>query len=121
MILQQPNPVTLAARYIEPAMTTLASKERAPQRQILRPQLERHFLYSTGMPRILHVCDKTLTLAQVSAWAKSNAKSMRLRHQQSTRTFSGSYKLLDNISKKFDQTPQRRRRLSFVEEFSLIL
>jgi hypothetical protein len=76
MIPPQQYPVTLAARYIEPPMTTLAALETAPQRQILCPQLGRQLLYSTGFPRILHVCDKALSSARAPAWEISCARAL---------------------------------------------
>jgi hypothetical protein len=41
----QRDPMTLAARFIAPPMTTLAAKETAPQRQIPRPPPGRQLLF----------------------------------------------------------------------------
>jgi hypothetical protein len=64
MIPYQRDPVTQVVRYIEPPIKTPAAHEAVTQRQILQPQLARQFLYFTGLPRRLHVCDKKLSSTQ---------------------------------------------------------
>jgi hypothetical protein len=50
IIPHQRDPVTMAAGFIEPPITTLAAIETAPQRQILRPQPGLELLFYTGLP-----------------------------------------------------------------------
>jgi hypothetical protein len=60
MIPHQRDPMTLAARFIAPPMTTLAANETSPQLQVPRPQPGRKLSFHTEfLLQRLCACDKT--------------------------------------------------------------